>query len=186
MDADYWMAAQAQRGGAVLAAPDANGAAETEDWRTQLQTDSRERIVNKIMETLKRHLPHSGEEGLQELRKIAMKFEEKIYIAATSPMLSMERGDWRTQLQPESRQRIVNKIMETLKRHLPFSGPEGLQEIKKIAVRFEEKIYSAASSQSDYLRKISLKMLSMETKSQNPIANSLQPDNASSSQDPQG
>nr|GMC66520.1 mediator of RNA polymerase II transcription subunit 15A-like isoform X2 [Ipomoea batatas] len=98
----------------------------------------------------------------------------------------MERGDWRTQLQPESRQRIVNKIMETLKRHLPFSGPEGLQELKKIAVRFEEKIYSAASSQSDYLRKISLKMLSMETKSQNPIANSLQPDNASSSQDPQG
>nr|GMC68062.1 mediator of RNA polymerase II transcription subunit 15A-like isoform X1 [Ipomoea batatas] len=158
MDADYWMAAQAQRGGTVLAAPDANGAAETEDWRTQLQTDSRERIVNKIMETLKRHLPHSGEEGLQELRKIAMKFEEKIYIAATSPsdylmkislkMLSMERGDWRTQLQPESRQRIVNKIMETLKRHLPFSGPEGLQEIKKIAVRFEEKIYSAASSQN--------------------------------------
>ncbi|XP_019184543.1 PREDICTED: uncharacterized protein LOC109179494 isoform X3 [Ipomoea nil] len=198
MDADYWMAAQAQRGGAVVAAAaaDANGAAETEDWRTQLQTDSRERIVNKIMETLKRHLPHSGEEGLQELRKIAMKFEEKVYIAATSPsdylmkislkMLSMERGDWRSQLQPESRQRIINKIMETLKRHLPFSGPEGLHEIRKIAVRFEEKIYSAALSQSDYLRKISLKMLSMETKSQNPMANSLQPDNASSSQDPQG
>lgn len=37
--------------------------------------------------------------------------------------------------------------METLKRHLPFSGQEGLQELKKIAVRFEEKIYTAATSQ---------------------------------------
>ncbi|XP_052306895.1 mediator of RNA polymerase II transcription subunit 15a isoform X3 [Populus trichocarpa] len=81
----------------------------------------------------------------------------------------MDTGDWRTQLQPDSRQRIVNKIMETLKRHLPFSGQEGLQELKKIAVRFEEKIYTAATNQSDYLRKISLKMLTMETKSQNTI-----------------
>jgi len=37
--------------------------------------------------------------------------------------------------------------METLKRHLPVSGQEGVQELKKIAVRFEEKIYSAATSQ---------------------------------------
>ena len=37
--------------------------------------------------------------------------------------------------------------METLKRHLPFSGQEGLQELKKIAVRFEEKNYTAATSQ---------------------------------------
>ncbi|KAF8029805.1 hypothetical protein BT93_E2281 [Corymbia citriodora subsp. variegata] len=76
----------------------------------------------------------------------------------------LDRGDWRPHLPPDSRQRIVNKIMETLKRHLPVSGPEGLQELNKIAVRFEEKIYTAATSQSDYLRKISLKMLTMETK----------------------
>ncbi|KAF0894865.1 hypothetical protein E2562_004873, partial [Oryza meyeriana var. granulata] len=75
-------------------------------------------------------------------------------------------GDWRTQLQSEARHRIVNKIMETLKKHLPVSVPEGLNELQKIAVRFEEKIYTAATSQSDYLRKISLKMLSMETKTQ--------------------
>ena len=37
--------------------------------------------------------------------------------------------------------------MDTLKKHLPFSGQEGLLELKKIAVRFEEKIYTAASSQ---------------------------------------
>ncbi|KAJ3693119.1 hypothetical protein LUZ60_012214 [Juncus effusus] len=79
--------------------------------------------------------------------------------------------DWRTQLQPEARHRIVTKIMETLKRHLPVPVPEGLNELQKIAVRFEEKIYSAATSQPDYLRKISLKMLSMETKTQGPQIN---------------
>ncbi|KQJ94698.1 mediator of RNA polymerase II transcription subunit 15a [Brachypodium distachyon] len=80
-------------------------------------------------------------------------------------------GDWRAQLQPEARSRIVNKIMETLKKHLPVSVPEGLNELQKIAVRFEEKIYTAATSQSDYLRKISLKMLSMETKTQQAPGN---------------
>ncbi|XP_078182854.1 uncharacterized protein LOC144576357 isoform X2 [Carex rostrata] len=74
--------------------------------------------------------------------------------------------DWRSQLQPDARQRIVNKIMNTLKRHLPVPVPEGINELQKIAVRFEEKIYSAATSQPDYLRKISLKMLSMENKGQ--------------------
>ncbi|CAI9770437.1 unnamed protein product [Fraxinus pennsylvanica] len=97
----------------------------------------------------------------------------------------MDAGDWRTQLPADSRQRIVNKIMETLKRHLPFSGQEGLQELKKIAVRFEEKTYTGATSQSDYLRKISLKMLTMETKSQNPMANSLQSSAPSNSKNPQ-
>ncbi|TVU07139.1 hypothetical protein EJB05_47203 [Eragrostis curvula] len=71
-------------------------------------------------------------------------------------------GDWRTRLQPEARRRIVNKIMETLKKHLPVTVPEGLSELEKIAVRFEDKIYTAATDQSDYLRKISLKMLSMD------------------------
>nr|POE92456.1 mediator of rna polymerase ii transcription subunit 15a [Quercus suber] len=68
------------------------------------------------------------------------------------------------------RQRIVNKILETLKRYFTVSGQEGLHVLRKIAIRFEEKIYTAATSQSDYLRKISLKMLTMETKSQNPLA----------------
>ncbi|CAH9110813.1 unnamed protein product [Cuscuta europaea] len=108
--------------------------------------------------------------------------------AAPAPAASgaMETGDWRAQLQLESRQRIVNKIMETLKQHLPFSGQEGLHELKKIAVRFEEKIHAAATDQSDYLRKISLKMISMETKSQNLIANPLQANAANSSQSAQG
>ncbi|XP_060959310.1 mediator of RNA polymerase II transcription subunit 15a isoform X1 [Cannabis sativa] len=80
---------------------------------------------------------------------------------------TMDTTDWRTQFQHDWRQRVVNKIMDTLKKHLPFSGQEGLLELKKIAERFEEKIYSTATSQTDYLRKISLKMLTMEPKSQN-------------------
>ncbi|CAH1427616.1 unnamed protein product [Lactuca virosa] len=145
---------------------------DTSNWRFQLQAASRRRMVNRIVVTLKRHLPCSGQEGLDELNKIAVRFEEKIYNDATSPvdylqkislkMQSMEHSDWRAQLQPDSRQRIVNKIRDTLQRHLPFSGHEGLNELVKIAVRFEEKIYTAATSQSDYLRMISLKMLSME------------------------
>ncbi|KAE8662939.1 Mediator of RNA polymerase II transcription subunit 15a [Hibiscus syriacus] len=83
----------------------------------------------------------------------------------------MDPGDWRAQLQPDSRQRIVNKIMDTLKRHLPFSGQEGLNELRKIAVRFEEKIFADAANQTDYLRRISLKILTMENKSQNAIPN---------------
>ena len=62
--------------------------------------------------------------------------------------------------------------LETLKRHLPVSGQEGLHLLRKIVIRFEENIYTSATSQSDYLRKISLKMLTMETKSQNPIGTS--------------
>jgi len=39
------------------------------------------------MDTLKRHLPVSGQEGLHELQKIAQRFEEKIFTAATSQVL---------------------------------------------------------------------------------------------------
>ncbi|CAK9145930.1 unnamed protein product [Ilex paraguariensis] len=91
----------------------------------------------------------------------------------------MDAGDWRSQLQPDTRQMIVNNIMETLRRHLPFSGQEGLQELEKIAVRFEEKIYTTATSQSDYQRIISLKMRTMETRYHNHMGNSLQSNYAS-------
>ena len=160
---------------------------EAGDWRSQVHPDSRRRIVHKITETLKRHLPSNGEEGLRELEKIAARFEEKIYVAASSQsdylrkismkMLAMENkpqggetsmvtSNWRSQLQPDSRHRIIAKITEVLRRHLPFTGEEGLHELERIAVRFEEKIYTVALSQSDYLRKISLKLHTMENKSQ--------------------
>ncbi|WCJ40446.1 Mediator of RNA polymerase II transcription subunit 15a [Euphorbia peplus] len=87
-------------------------------------------------------------------------------------------GDWRTQLPPDKRERIINRIMETLKRQIPFSGPEELEDLRNIAVRFEEKIYSGATSQPDYLRRISMKMITMESKSQNTIPNSLPPNSS--------
>ncbi|KAI9084592.1 hypothetical protein K1719_033580 [Acacia pycnantha] len=85
---------------------------------------------------------------------------------------NMDTSDWRTQLQPDSRQRIVNRITDTLKRDLPVSGQD--DELRKIAQRFEEKIYAAAPSQSDYVRKISLKMQKMENKTQNTMVNAMQ------------
>ncbi|KAJ0944669.1 putative coactivator CBP, KIX domain superfamily, mediator complex subunit 15, KIX [Helianthus annuus] len=73
----------------------------------------------------------------------------------------LESDDWRVQLRTDSRQRVVNKIVDTMKRCLPFSRHE---ELQNMAVLFEEKIYTIATSQSEYLRKISLKMLAMEAK----------------------
>ncbi|PNX90207.1 mediator of RNA polymerase II transcription subunit 15a-like protein, partial [Trifolium pratense] len=37
--------------------------------------------------------------------------------------------------------------MDTLKKHLPGSGQEGLHELQNMAQRFEEKIFTAATSQ---------------------------------------
>ncbi|XWS16509.1 hypothetical protein CRYUN_Cryun34aG0094500 [Craigia yunnanensis] len=86
--------------------------------------------------------------------------------ATTSGETTTVSGDqgeqWQLHLQLESRQRIVTKIMDTLKRHLPVHSQEGLNELRMVAVRFEEKIYAIATNQSDYLRRISLKMLSLE------------------------
>ncbi|GKA80299.1 zinc finger, CCHC-type containing protein [Tanacetum coccineum] len=67
--------------------------------------------------------------------------------------------------------------METLKQNSPFLDQEGLQELKKIAVRFEEKAYTTATSQSDYFRTISLKMLIMEIRSQNHMPDAMQANN---------
>ncbi|KAF5815399.1 putative mediator complex subunit 15, KIX domain-containing protein [Helianthus annuus] len=280
-------------------------AMEFRDWRAQLQ---RKRIINKIMDTLKKHLPFSGYERLQELKKIAERVEREIHTAATSqseysrkvcfmmltmetrlknPMLSnsaaitikamqklyllesddwkaqlqdssslpsalppgndlqqptltnvagqninmqtiqnmssvqqnqligqqynylvtqghplyqeqlqqllqqrmlqqqrlrptegasvavgdptMESGDWRAQLQADIGERIMNKLLDTVKKHPPFPGHEGQQVLTKIAERIEEEIYFVATTRSDYLRKISLKMLIMVNTLHNPM-----------------
>ncbi|KAG0471883.1 hypothetical protein HPP92_016429 [Vanilla planifolia] len=63
--------------------------------------------------------------------------------------MEVPSADWRSQLLPEARQGIVNKIMDTLRRHLPVAVPEGMNELQKIALRFEEKIYTVAVNQGD-------------------------------------
>uniref|UniRef100_A0A7N0TVC3 Mediator complex subunit 15 KIX domain-containing protein n=1 Tax=Kalanchoe fedtschenkoi TaxID=63787 RepID=A0A7N0TVC3_KALFE len=183
--------------------------AQPDDWRSQLEPDSRLRIVNNITYTLKKNFAFSGLE-LHELEQLAARIEETSYGAATTQsgylreislkMLALEPEsydepipqllvhshtsstseycfesapqellhNWRSLLQPDSRYRIVNKIWETLKTVLPFTDEErGLSEIRRIAGKFEEKTYNSATSQTDYLRQISLKMLTMETKRQN-------------------
>ncbi|KAH7848470.1 hypothetical protein Vadar_003117 [Vaccinium darrowii] len=97
---------------------------------------------------------------------------------------TMDTGDWRSRLQPHSRQRIADELTNILKRHIPFSGQEGLQELEKIAVRFEERIYTCATSQPDYLKKISLQMLTIEAKSQNTKTNSLPSNSGNDSKNP--
>ncbi|KAL1098876.1 hypothetical protein V6Z11_D05G127300 [Gossypium hirsutum] len=86
---------------------------------------------------------------------------------------AMGRGDWRTQLRSDLRERIiVNKMFDTLKRHLRSSGEDKLNELRKTVEAFEEKTYNAASNQFDYVRRISLKLLQKETQSQNIVQNS--------------
>lgn len=77
---------------------------------------------------------------------------------------NMNTSDWRGQLPPGSRQILLCKIVETLKRCLPPPGfsEEGLHQLWKLAHQFEQKMFTVATSQYDYLRKISMKMLLME------------------------
>ena len=58
--------------------------------------------------------------------------------------------------------------MDTLLRHMPHRGPEGMNELNQISLRFVDKIYTQAASQKDYLQRISLKMLSLESKANQP------------------
>jgi len=73
---------------------------------------------------------------------------------------------WRSE---ERRQKIINKIVECLRRHCPRTGPDSMNELKKIALRFEHKVYTSAINQHDYLRRLSLKMLSLESKANAPL-----------------
>ncbi|WZZ18883.1 hypothetical protein YC2023_111972 [Brassica napus] len=75
---------------------------------------------------------------------------------------AMATYDWKTQLSFITRQKIVNKILDTLKKVIPLSGQEGINELWRIAVRFEDKVFRGAANRTDYLRKISLKMLTLE------------------------
>ncbi|KAJ0601921.1 putative coactivator CBP, KIX domain superfamily, mediator complex subunit 15, KIX [Helianthus annuus] len=173
---------------------------ESNDWRAQLHPELRQLIVDKIADTFKSHAPSLGH---SELMEQAVSFEKSNYIAATSQSEyiqqtslktaaqtsnpnsgdqkgatdgvddpTLESGDWRAQLEADSRQIFVNKITETLKRCLPFAGDKELQDI---AVWFEEKTYTIATSQSNYLRELSVKMLAIDPMQSKSDANSVNP-----------
>ncbi|XP_004295723.1 PREDICTED: uncharacterized protein LOC101315323 [Fragaria vesca subsp. vesca] len=87
---------------------------------------------------------------------------------------SMEAGDWRGKWPADMRQSVINKIISTLKTACPISGQEGLEELERSAASLEEKSYAAANSQLDYLQKNSQEMVTVVTKPQNTISNSLE------------
>ncbi|KAI3753829.1 hypothetical protein L2E82_25893 [Cichorium intybus] len=76
---------------------------------------------------------------------------------------SLQSGDWR---------------MVTVKRHLPYSGHEGLQEVRKISERSKENIYTAATSRVEYyfrdenlrIDKFLLKYLAKDEEGYVPVA----------------
>ncbi|KAG9451894.1 hypothetical protein H6P81_004798 [Aristolochia fimbriata] len=76
--------------------------------------------------------------------------------------LDMDAHDWRNQLFPDVRPRITNRILETMQKCTPISDPDDLVLLKKSAEIFEEKMFTAATSQKDYLQSISMKMLEVE------------------------
>ncbi len=41
--------------------------------------------------------------------------------------------------------------MDSLQRHMPVAGQDGVEELLKIAWRFEEKIFQAATDQAIFL-----------------------------------
>ncbi|KAK3422799.1 hypothetical protein EUGRSUZ_G03197 [Eucalyptus grandis] len=92
---------------------------------------------------------------------------------------AVEGGDWRRILTLESRRRVVGSIMENLMRFLPRRGQEGLPEVQNLAMHLEERLFAAASSKEDYIKRISLKMLQIERCQQNKGANSLLANNTS-------
>ncbi|KAI9186375.1 hypothetical protein LWI28_016605 [Acer negundo] len=75
---------------------------------------------------------------------------------------SMNVPDWKNELQPQLRELLVGKMRETLERYCPFSDPASVDVLKKMVIRFEEKIFTSATSKSDYSRKISLKILALD------------------------
>ncbi|RDY13700.1 Mediator of RNA polymerase II transcription subunit 15a, partial [Mucuna pruriens] len=97
---------------------------------------------------------------------------------------NMDSSDWRSGMQHETRQRIVSKIMDMLKRHLPVSGQEGMHQLWKIAQWFEDKCFNTTTSQAAYLRKISIKMLVLEARYKGTTANDMPPNQGGLSNKP--
>ncbi|XP_024543520.1 myb-like protein P [Selaginella moellendorffii] len=90
--------------------------------------------------------------------------------------------DWRSGLCSDARNKIVERIMDTLQKHMPHNLPDGMNELLEIACRFEERVYMTATDQQDYIRRISVKMLSLEYKSSQNNSNAPPPNPSDASQ----
>ncbi|PVH36588.1 hypothetical protein PAHAL_6G112300 [Panicum hallii] len=74
-------------------------------------------------------------------------------------------GSWRAHLPWGSRQRVVRRIFEVLKRSFPADLTEGLIDLQRVAERLEWRIYSVARDQNEYLQRISLRVLYFSSES---------------------
>lgn len=107
---------------------------------------------------MRNHLPDSSQAALQEVKKIAISFEETVYTSATSkvlPQLSLA-------VNLILRVRVLTYVMHS-KFRVPWTG---------------------FSVQLDYLSKINLYLHTLETNSQNTMAKYLQLNSGSNSNRP--
>ncbi|XP_076935968.1 uncharacterized protein LOC143602875 isoform X3 [Bidens hawaiensis] len=118
------------------------------------------RLQNPIPHTLLSNSRDWQEEVYQKIKTMKYLYQLDLRHPLCATGAVGEFGDWRAHLQQGSRQRVANKITKHLEGCLPFSGHA---ELQAMAVCFEDKIYVAASKE-EYLRKISLKMLTMENR----------------------
>ncbi|XP_062175193.1 mediator of RNA polymerase II transcription subunit 15a-like isoform X4 [Alnus glutinosa] len=102
-------------------------------------------------------------------------FEDINNWSSFQALRNMEASDWRAKVLPESRKKIVVKIIETLKECVPSSKRNDLPDIKKLAESFEEKTYAAAKDENEYIMRISLKLMNVrEISSRTVLFNSSQ------------
>lgn len=69
---------------------------------------------------------------------------------------------WRAGFNWDAREKVVNRIVETLKNQVPCSDANALNELKNVAVKFEDKIFCDAATKDDYTYRICHRMLKME------------------------
>ncbi|XP_027938608.1 mediator of RNA polymerase II transcription subunit 15a-like [Vigna unguiculata] len=82
--------------------------------------------------------------------------------------VNINANDWRASLSKRTRSMIVSAMV---KQCLPFFGSEGLDRLRDHAKRFEEKTFTTATSLSEYLLTISMKLISVETRACCRVAN---------------
>nr|XP_011462574.1 PREDICTED: mediator of RNA polymerase II transcription subunit 15a-like isoform X2 [Fragaria vesca subsp. vesca] len=86
----------------------------------------------------------------------------------------METGDWRTQLPRDFRGKFVKRIIDTLTKCTPPSEDPSsqLRKIQSVALKFEKKVYMDSSDQSEYVRKIMVKLMAAEGSHPNVVPKS--------------
>ncbi|KAM1064251.1 hypothetical protein ACFX13_028961 [Malus domestica] len=82
--------------------------------------------------------------------------------------LNMDPVNWRTKFPAESREKVVNKVLSTLMKRVPFSEHEKhMSDYKRISVNFEERVYMVSRDQQEYILRIKSKLEELESSPKN-------------------